>query len=93
MTGIRVKKYMCGILEEMRTLDKIKNYAPLASLIEELQVVGNRMEGGLQRSKSTGLDIQNTLDNKDMLNTQKLAKIRKLVKKRWDFKSDDDLVW
>lgn len=38
---------MCNVLDEMRALDKTRNYGPLAGLIEEVQIMGNRMEAGL----------------------------------------------
>jgi hypothetical protein len=38
---------LCEVLEEMRKLNKTRNYASLASLIEEVQSLGNRMEAGL----------------------------------------------
>jgi len=38
---------MCSVLEEMRALNKTRNYGPLAGLIEEVQSMGNRMEAGL----------------------------------------------
>lgn len=42
---------LCAVLEEMRKLNETRNYAPLLSLIEEAQVMGNRMEAGLSDIK------------------------------------------
>lgn len=38
---------LCDVLSDMRRCDDTKNYAGLASLIEEAQSLGNRMESGL----------------------------------------------
>lgn len=38
---------MCDVLEEMRQCHKTRNYAPLLGLIEEAQLMANRMEAGL----------------------------------------------
>lgn len=40
-------RYLCDVLREMRTCHKTRNYAYLLSLIEEVQVLANRMEAGL----------------------------------------------
>lgn len=42
-----VHRYLCDVLEEMRTADKGKNYSYMGALIEEVQVLGNRMEAAL----------------------------------------------
>ena len=39
---------MCDVLEEMRKANKIRNYSYLSGLIEEVQVMGNRMEAALE---------------------------------------------
>lgn len=38
---------LCAVLEEMRKLNETRNYAALLSLIEEAQMLGNRMEAKL----------------------------------------------
>lgn len=42
-----VERYICTVLEEMRTLHKTRNYSTLLSLIEEAQTLANRMEAAL----------------------------------------------
>ena len=42
-----INRYICDVLEEMRSLVKNENYKPLAGLIEEAQSLANRMEAGL----------------------------------------------
>ena len=42
---------LCDTLEEMRTCIKTLNFALLASLIEEAQCYGNRMESALYDQK------------------------------------------
>jgi cell division protein FtsB len=38
---------MCDVLQEMRKLNKTRNYSALAGLIEEAQILGNRMEAAV----------------------------------------------
>lgn len=44
---------MCDVLREMRTLHETRNYAPLLGLIEEAQIMANRMEAALYDNKDT----------------------------------------
>jgi len=43
---------LCDILEDMRQCFKTMNFAILPSLIEEVQIVGNRMEAALADVKN-----------------------------------------
>jgi len=45
-------RIMCTILEEMRDLFKTYNFAPLMSLIEEAQVVADRMESAIDMKRT-----------------------------------------
>ena len=42
-----LNRFVCTVLEEMRNCTKTLNFALLPSLIEEAQVLVNRMEGKL----------------------------------------------
>lgn len=42
-----INRTLCDTLEEMRTCNVTKNYSYLEGLIEEAQVMGNRMEAKL----------------------------------------------
>lgn len=44
-------RYICSVLEEMRTCDKTKNYSYLLGLIEEAQMMADRMEASLYDKK------------------------------------------
>ena len=44
---VMVNRYICSVLEEMRAADKVKNYSYMAGMIEEAQVLANRMEAAL----------------------------------------------
>lgn len=46
-----MNRTLCDVLEDMRNCHKTHNYAPLLSLIEEAQVMGNRMESALADKK------------------------------------------
>lgn len=41
----------CSVLEDMRTCCKTLNFGPLPALIEELQMMVNRMENKLEQMK------------------------------------------
>lgn len=43
-----LNRTLCTVLNAMRELDKTKNYGPLLSLVEEAQVMADRMESALQ---------------------------------------------
>ena len=42
-----LNRYVCEVLEEMRTCTKTLNFAVIPSLIEEVQTMANRMEMAL----------------------------------------------
>lgn len=64
-----LNRTLCDVLQDMRKCDAVKNYSNLLSLIEEAQVMGNRMEAGLN-------DKQDYLDYK-----REVKKLRKELKK------------
>ena len=47
-------RYLCDILEEMRTTTKTLNFGMLLGLIEEVQTTGNRMEAALEDKRDAG---------------------------------------
>ena len=69
-------RYVCGVLDEMRSCDKTKNYAPMLSLIEEVQIMANRMEAALDDSK----DYKRMIEDKKDLKAE-LKKLRKQISK------------
>lgn len=42
-----LNRTLCAVLDEMRKCNETRNYAALLSLIEEAQIMGNRMEAKL----------------------------------------------
>ena len=46
-----LNRYVCDVLEEMRTSVKTLNFAMIPSLIEEVQTMVNRMEMALEDMK------------------------------------------
>lgn len=40
-------RYLCEVLDEMRLANKTRNFSYIEGLIEEVQLMGNRMEAGL----------------------------------------------
>lgn len=49
--GFYPNRTVCAVLDEMREIDKVKNYSGLLSLIEEVQIMANRMEAALMDKK------------------------------------------
>jgi len=42
-----LNRTMCEVLDEMRKCNELRNYSALLGLIEEVQIMGNRMESPL----------------------------------------------
>jgi len=51
MTTYGLNRYVCTVLEEMRQCTKNLNFSVLPSLIEEVQILVNRMESKLHDLK------------------------------------------
>lgn len=58
-----INRYLCSVLDDMRKCDEVKNFAPLRSLIEEAQILGNRMESALADVK----DIKSLMEERSKL--------------------------
>lgn len=43
---------ICSVLQDMRKCNEVRNYSTLASLIEEAQMMANRMETALELQKT-----------------------------------------
>ena len=70
-----INRTFCDVLSDMRLCNKTQNYGPMESLIEELQIKGNRMEGAI----SDKGDIASM--NKEWSELKKkVKKLRKKVK-------------
>ena len=72
-----LNRYMCDVLTEMRTCTETSNYAYLPSLIEEAQVMGNRMEASLY-DKNDYTSIKKMIAEKKV----ELKKIEKKIEKK-----------
>ena len=46
-----VNRTMCDVLKDMRKCAETLNFAPMGGLIEEVQIMGNKMEAGLEDKK------------------------------------------
>ena len=75
-----LNRYVCDVLEEMRTSVKTLNFAMIPSLIEEVQTMANRMEMALSDMKDLKALKEEIVDKKEELETLK-DKIRKIEKK------------
>ena len=75
-----LNRYVCDVLEEMRTSVKTLNFAMIPSLIEEVQTMANRMEMALEDMKDLKGLKDEIHNKKEELETLK-DKIRKIERK------------
>jgi len=73
-----LNRYICDVLEEMRTSVKTLNFAMIPSLIEEVQTMANRMEMALADMKDLERLKMSIVEKKEEL--EKLEK--KIAKKK-----------
>lgn len=66
-----IHRYMCDVLDEMRTAVKVGRIDMLIGLIEEMQIMGNRMEAKLQEYADLGYRLE---EYKKIKNDIKAAK-------------------
>ena len=76
-----LNRYVCDVLDEMRTSVKTLNFAMIPSLIEEVQTMANRMEMALSDLKDLKLLKEDIVDKKEELDSLQ-AQIKKLEKKK-----------
>ena len=50
MSDYWINRTLCDVLEEMRKCCKTLNFAPMPGLVEEVQIMGNRMESALENA-------------------------------------------
>ena len=72
-----LNRYMCEVLDEMRTCQKTLNFAILPSLIEEVQTMANRMEMALSDMKDLEILKEDIHEKK-----QELKDLEKKIKKK-----------
>ena len=72
-----LNRYICDVLEEMRTSIKTLNFAMIPSLIEEVQTMANRMEMALE-------DMKDLKSMKDEIHEKKeeLKILKKKIEKK-----------
>ena len=76
-----MNRSLCDVLEEMRTMNKTRNFAALLGHIEEVQIMGNRMEAGLYEGRNYHNLCKKTKEEKEELKRlrKKADKLRKEV--------------
>lgn len=72
-----LNRTICDVLEEMRKCNETRNYAPLLGLIEEAQMMANRMEAALADAKDIAKMNEEWHDLRDKV--KKLRKERRLI--------------
>ena len=70
-------RYLCSILDEMRTTVKTLNFGMLLGLIEEVQTTGNRMEAALEDKRDAGF-LRDEIHNLKRERTKLKREIEKL---------------
>jgi len=86
---IGIERYMCDILDEMRSTTKTMNFGGLLGMIEEAQVVANRMEAALTMQKSVHQlhkDIHNLKEAREALKKE----VQALLDKRDNLENKDE---
>ena len=73
-----LNRYVCEVLEEMRTCTKTLNFAVIPSLIEEVQTMVNRMEMALSDMK----DLETLKDDIHEKKEELKALQKKIAKKK-----------
>jgi len=76
-------RYLCDILEEMRTTTKTLNFGMILGLIEEVQTAGNRMEAALEDNRDAG-DLRDEIHN---LKRERM-KLKKEIEKLEDIRDE-----
>ena len=76
-----LNRYVCDVLDEMRTSVKTLNFAMIPSLIEEVQTMANRMEMALSDLKDLKLLKEDIVDRKEELEALQ-SQIKNLEKKK-----------
>ena len=76
-----LNRYVCDVLDEMRTSVKTLNFAMIPSLIEEVQTMANRMEMALSDLKDLKLLKEDIVDKKEELEALQ-TQIKNLEKKK-----------
>ena len=71
-----LNRTLCDVLNAMRKCDKTKNYSILLSLVEEAQLMGERMEAALADSKDLS-EIQKEIKDKKKQLKKLEAKLEK----------------
>ena len=69
-----INRTLCDVLEAMRACDKTKNYASLLGLVEEAQLMANRMEAGLYDKE----DVKNWTKTRSKLKKEIKALVKKI---------------
>tara|TARA_R110000868_G_scaffold338869_2_gene599616 strand:+ start:1139 stop:1441 length:303 start_codon:yes stop_codon:yes gene_type:complete len=74
-------RYVCSVLEEIRTCYKTRNFAPLLGLVAEAQTMVNRMEASIN-DKS---DVKHW----EVKRAELKAEVKELIKQKKDLEKGD----
>ncbi len=77
-------RFICDALADMRKCAETLNFSPMMSLIEEIQIMANRMEAGLSDKKDLaklGLEISSARQAYKKLKNEYKALQKKMPKK------------
>lgn len=72
-------RYACAVLDDLREMDKSKNYTNLKNAVEELQSYCTRMEDGLWEARNASETAYNHLNEKK----PNVKEAKKAMEKRW----------
>ena len=84
-------RFFCEVLEDMRSCLKAGDHKSLKSLVEEAQVVGNRMESSLRDRRDIERMTEEVSELRDEI--KKLKKKRNKLRKKAGVKKEKDNVF
>lgn len=76
---VNVEEYVCSVLEEMRRMNKHRDYSGLAAAIERIQHHVNRMEGGLDTYRTKTYKVNRILNDEKLSAKEKVAKVKEIT--------------
>ena len=81
-----MNRYLCNVLAEMRKCMETRNFSYLPGLIEEVQVMGNRMDAAIEDKRDAAY-YASKCEEHEKKRDELLAEIAELKKTRDELKA------
>jgi len=76
---VNVEEYVCSALEEIRKMNKTRDYSGLMAAVERIQHHANQMEGALSTYHSKAYMISKALKDEDLTDRKKVRAIEEAM--------------